>query len=174
MARIIFNWLMEHFKIIISSVNRLLMYFIRGQNTWSQVSDIHQIPYIIWAERKTRMPRSELCLVMAEIFFFFFFYAGSVWKIDGIALCQPRAVQVPADWLRLLCSKKGNYNVNVSQQESEPEPIQQGGRQKVMERAESLWVNSKTASGERFISNTQAGGEGVHSPMLSVYINDII
>lgn len=83
-------------------------------------------------------------------------------------------MQVPADWLRLLCSKKGNYNVNVSQQESEPEPIRQGGRQKVMERAESPWVNSKTASGERFISNTQAGGEGVHSPMLSVYINDII
>lgn len=80
----------------------------------------------------------------------------------------------PSGLAPFIVLKKGNYNVNVSQQESEPEPIQQGGRQKVMERAESLWVNSKTASGERFISNTQAGGEGVHSPMLSVYINDII
>lgn len=41
-------------------------------------------------------------------------------KIDGVALCQPRAVQVPADLLSLLCSKKGNYNVNVSQRGSEP------------------------------------------------------
>lgn len=41
-------------------------------------------------------------------------------KIDGVALCPPRAVQVPADPLSLLCSKKGNYNVNVSQQGSEP------------------------------------------------------
>lgn len=41
-------------------------------------------------------------------------------EINGAALCPPRAVQVPADPLSLLCSKKGNYNVNVSQQGSEP------------------------------------------------------
>lgn len=40
--------------------------------------------------------------------------------IDGVALCQPRAVHLPVDPLSLLCSKKGNYNVNVSQWGSEP------------------------------------------------------
>ena len=77
------------------------------------------------------MSRSMLfegCRFIYLFIYLFIYFGGSVWKIDGIALCQPRAVQVPADWLSLLCSKKGNYNVNVSQQESEPG---KHGRQKV-------------------------------------------
>lgn len=46
--------------------------------------------------------------------------------------------------------KKGNYNVNVSQQESDPgrrSRWEGGGRQGLMESGESLWVNSKLRLG---------------------------
>lgn len=91
-----------------------------------QVSDAEQTPPTTSSAHFQHTRKT--CVVQVGVFGFFhvfsFFFFPSRWQrveIDGIALCRsPGAAQVPADWLRLLCSKKGNYNVNVSQQESEP------------------------------------------------------
>lgn len=76
-------------------------------------------------EKTTRMMHVDDC----EVIFIYLFTCCTLCvvgrkkrrkKIDGVALCQPRAVQVPVDPLSLLCSKKGNYNVNVSQRGVNP------------------------------------------------------
>ena len=151
-----FSAIIRPFKIIIgcNSSNDLIP---RGPGQVSAGLQTHSI-ITCRASRNTRVSR---LLFLAG---WGFLFAGREWKIDGIALCQPRAARaerVPADRLRLLCSKKGNYNVNVSQQESEPA---KRGRQRLMERTDSLRVNRETASGERLISNTHT--EGGRNPRL--------
>lgn len=87
--------------------------------------------YVSWRKKKKKQKRKSMMLLCAS--------PGprrSLWT-RSVYCAQKKAITM------LMC-RSGGVTLRA-------------GRERLMERAESPWVNSKMASGERFISNTARG-----------------